>query len=156
MTHNFYLYHDPGSGQLTWISWDHNFVLGASAGGPAQAGAGNGGGFQPAPGGGPRGGRGGMGSTSLDKADVGENWPLIRYLLDDPVYSAQYVGYLAETVNGVFNADALAARYQALAELVAPYADQAGETAAFEQAIQQLTDLTYARVEAVNAFLAAR
>jgi len=25
-------------------------------------------------------------STSLDKADVGEAWPLIRYLLDDPTY----------------------------------------------------------------------
>ena len=66
MTHNYYLYNNPETGKLTWISWDHNEVLAASSTG----------------GGGGNGGRGGR-STSLDKADVGENWPLIRYLLDD-------------------------------------------------------------------------
>lgn len=32
MTHNYYLY-DPSTKKLTWISWDHNFILGASMGG---------------------------------------------------------------------------------------------------------------------------
>ena len=72
--------------QLTWISWDHNFVLGGTGdmdGGmappanlqnPANAGPMGGGRSSP------------NRSTSLDKADVGEAWPLIRYLLDDPTY----------------------------------------------------------------------
>jgi len=53
MTHNYYLYNNPQNGKLTWISWDHNFVL--SGGGAGGAG-------------------GRMGSSSLDKADVGSNW----------------------------------------------------------------------------------
>src|SRR5690606_16164103 len=24
MSHNYYLYHNPDTGKLTWISWDHN------------------------------------------------------------------------------------------------------------------------------------
>jgi hypothetical protein len=30
MLHNYYLHNDPASGQLAWISWDHNMVLGSS------------------------------------------------------------------------------------------------------------------------------
>jgi spore coat protein CotH len=33
MPHNFYLYNTPATGKLTWISWDHNLVLGAMTGG---------------------------------------------------------------------------------------------------------------------------
>jgi spore coat protein CotH len=33
MPHNFYLYNNPATGKLTWISWDHNLVLGAMTGG---------------------------------------------------------------------------------------------------------------------------
>lgn len=144
MSHNFYLYNDPESGQLVWISWDHNFVLGASAGGGSWLGS-NG----PQGGGGP-----GRRSTSLDKADVGAEWPLIRYLLDDPVYYAQYMSYLEETVNEVFTVSAMAAKYQALAEVVAPYVAEQGETAVFEAALQTLMETTTARVQAVNEFLA--
>nr|MBP7692321.1 CotH kinase family protein [Anaerolineales bacterium] len=161
MSHNFYLYHDPATDQLTWISWDHNFVLGAGPGGAGGRGGPGDAGAPPAAGaarpagpGAAGGGRGGMGSVSLDKAEVGENWPLIRYLLDDPEYAAQYYGYLDEVVNGgVFNADTLAAEYQRLAALAAPYASDA---AAFETAVQALTDQTAARVTAVREFLAAR
>ncbi|NUM43512.1 MAG: CotH kinase family protein [Anaerolineales bacterium] len=145
MTHNYYLYNNPATGQLTWISWDHNLVLGGS-GGPG------GGGF---PGGGNNaggdGGRGGPSRTvTFDKTEVGENWPLIRYLLDDPVYNAQYLSALEETVP-LFNADALAAKYQSLATLLAPYVE---DEAAFNTAVEQLTEQTYAQAEALEAFLA--
>jgi len=30
MTHNFYLYDDPATGLLNWISWDHNLTFGSS------------------------------------------------------------------------------------------------------------------------------
>ena len=79
MSHNYYLYNDPASGQLEWISWDHNEAMSAGNGGGGRRGPGS-------------------GSVSLDKADVNDNWSLIRYLLDDPVYYALYVDYLAAVV----------------------------------------------------------
>ena len=54
MSHNYYLYHDPDSGQLEWISWDHNMAMSAGMGGG-------------------RGGGPGRGSVSLDKAEVNDN-----------------------------------------------------------------------------------
>ena len=38
MSHNFYLYHDPETGQLTWISWDHNMAMASEMGGGGSAG----------------------------------------------------------------------------------------------------------------------
>jgi spore coat protein CotH len=138
MSHNYYLYHDPDSGQLTWISWDHNEAMSAAVGG---------------------GGRGrGNRNVSLDKADVGDNWPLIRFLLDDPVYYGRYVDYLAETVEGPFNPDYMADEYRTLAELIAPYAvadvGEVGE-AAFDSAVQLLIEHAYQRADAVEAFLSS-
>lgn len=137
MSHNYYLYHDPATGRLAWISWDHNEVLGAGAGAEGQ-------------------GRGFARGTSLDKTNVGENWPLIRYLLDDPVYSERYVNYVRELVNGVFDADRLAAKYQEMAALVRPYAIKEGNEAAFTTAVQQLTARTAELARNAAAFVAAR
>lgn len=142
MSHNFYLYHDPATDRLTWISWDHNFILGAS---PMGGRGGPMGGF---------GGRGGRGGGALDKSDVSESWPLIRYLLDDPTYYAAYIGYLEELSTSVFDADELAGRYQQLAELIRPYAAEEGDEATFNSAVQALTERTYERAEAVETFLA--
>ena len=135
MSHNYYLYHDPATDRLAWISWDHNETMSSEGGG------------------GPRGGPGK--SVSLDKADVGDNWPLIRYLLDDPVYYEMYVGYLAETVAGPFQPDRMAETYYTLAELIAPYAiADVGETA-FDSAVAQLIEYAYQRADAVKVFLAS-
>jgi len=35
-------------------------------------------------------------------SDVGEQWPLVRYLLDDHVYRETYRGYVAASVQGAF------------------------------------------------------
>jgi spore coat protein H len=103
-----------------------------------------------------RGGRGpGTSSVSLAKADVNDNWPLIRYLLDDPVYYALYVDYLAETVAGPFNPDHMAETYQTLAELIAPYAAADVGEAAFDAAVQQLIEHAYQRADAVEEFLSS-
>ncbi len=143
MTHNYYLYNNPDTGQLTWISWDHNLVLGGSPGGV-------GGGF---PGGNAGGGRGGPGrAVSFDKTEVGENWPLIRYLLDDPIYYAKYLSYLEETAT-LLDADALAVKYQTLAALLAPYVD---DEAAFKTAVEALTEQTYSQAETLADFLAGK
>jgi spore coat protein H len=101
MAHNYYLYNDPSTGQLTWIPWDNN---------QAMEGGGMGGG-----------GRGGSIGGSLDQESVGENWPLIRYLMDDPEYHALYVSALQDFVDEVFVPDELADRLTALHEMIAPY-----------------------------------
>lgn len=134
MSHNYYLYNDPDTGQLTWISWDHNMAMSSGFG---------------------EGGRGGGGnrSTSLDKEDVNENWPLIRYLMDDPVYYSAYIGYMESAMDGPLDPDKLAAKYEAMADLIAPYAAEDVGEDVFETAVRQLIDFAYERTEAVEAFL---
>jgi hypothetical protein len=135
-SHNYYLYHDPETGQLTWISWDHNEAMTSNMVGGGGRGPGN-------------------RNVSLDKAEIGDNWPLIRYLLDDPVYYERYLDYLAETVAGPFNPDDMAERYQRMAELIAPYASAEVGEEAFESAVQQLIDHAYQRSVSVESFLSS-
>ena len=134
MSHNYYLYNDPDTGRLTWISWDHNLVLGGNRGGI---------------------GRNRAGGDTLDQANVDDNWPLIRFLLDDLVYYEAYIGYLGETV-ALLNPDEMATRYQELAALLRPYAAREDGGQAFDAAVEQLTEITYDRQEAVIDFLANR
>ena len=129
MTHNYYLYNNPETEQITWVTWDHNETLSSTAAGRNR-------------------------SVSLDKAEITENWPLIRYLLDDPIYYEMYTNYLAETVAGAFNPDKMAETYQSMAALIAPYASADVGEAAFNNAVQELINYSYQRAEAVNAFLA--
>jgi len=137
MSHNYYLYNNPDTGQLTWISWDHNMAMS----GTSDAGG--------------AGGRGPNRTVTLDKAEIDDNWPLIRFLLDDPLYYQQYLTYLAETVAGPFNADEMAQTYRDMADLIAPYAaDEVGQ-AAFDAAVQALIDHAYQRAEDVTTFLNA-
>jgi spore coat protein H len=134
MSHNYYLYHDPDSGQLKWISWDHNMAMSTGMAGGRGPGPGS---------------RG----VSLDKAEVNDNWPLIRYLLDDPVYYALYLDYVAETIAGPFDPDHMAETYQALAELIEPHAAADVGEEAFDAAVQQLIEHAYQRADAVQEFL---
>jgi hypothetical protein len=136
MSHNYYLYHDPDSGQLKWISWDHNMAM--------SAGMGRRDGQSP-----------GTSTVSLDKAEVNDNWPLIRYLLDDPVYYALYLDYLSETIAGPFDPDHMAETYQAMAKLIEPYAAPDVGAEAFDAAVQQLIDHAYQRAETVQEFLSS-
>ena len=107
MTHNYYLYGDPDDqGRLLWIPWDLNECLLSARGGPAGSG-----GF---PG----------GSILLD--EVGADWPVIRYLIDDPTYAALYYDELNALLDGAFALEPLHARIDELHNLVAPYV--VGET----------------------------
>jgi len=128
MNHNYYLYHDPTTGRLAWIAWDHNEAFTNR----------------------------GRGDTSLDKAGVGENWPLIRYLLDDPTYRARYVAYLRSTLAEAFVPATLATKLDAWVRIIQPYADKAGQGAAFAAAVEQLKTFTTQRVSVVEAFLAGQ
>lgn len=126
MTHNYYLYNDPETGLLTWIPWDNNEA------------------FSP----GKR-----EGTLSLSMDEVSANWPLISYLMDDPVYNEIYTNYLAETVTGAFNAEKMAATYQELAALIAPYASVEVGEAAFNSAVQEMISHAYQRADVVNTYL---
>ncbi|MCB8924309.1 MAG: CotH kinase family protein [Ardenticatenaceae bacterium] len=123
--HNYYLYNDLATGQLTWIPWDHNEAL--KSGGRSQ--------------------------MTLEMTAIGDNWPLIRYLLDNPDYYETYVNYVDETIHTVFEPEAMTARYEELAALIEPYAVADVGQAAFDQAIQELISHTNNRVAAAEAFL---
>jgi len=75
MTHNYYLYNNPADGLLTWIPWDNNeaFQFGKQGG-----------------------------ALSLSMNEVGNDWPLIRYLMDVPEYEAAYNNYLQLFIDEVF------------------------------------------------------
>ena len=135
MTHNFYLYHDPDTGRLVWISWDHNEVLGVRG----KVGA-------------PAGGMGG--NATLGRDEVGQKWPLIRYLLDDPIYHDRYIGYIGGTISGAFNPGRIKAKSQELAGLLKPYAAKEKGEAAFESAVRELINRVNERFQAVTTFLA--
>lgn len=126
MTHNYYLYNNPDTGLLTWIPWDNNEAFGSGK-------------------------RQGVLSLSMD--EVGTDWALIRYLIDDPVYNEIYINYLAETVANPFNPDQMAETYQNMANLIAPYATTEVGEETFNNAVQQLITHTYQRTEAVDAYL---
>ncbi len=73
--HNYYLARSPDTGRLVWIPWDANeaFTNGRERGAP-----------------------------SLGLSEVDARWPLIRFLLDDPVYEAAYRESLRRFVEGPF------------------------------------------------------
>jgi spore coat protein H len=94
IAHNYYLYGDPTrEGRLTWIPWDHDLSM--------------------------QEGRGG----DLMHSSVGTAWPLIRYVMDDPVYRAQYLGELESAIStdGVLNAAQATARLNRAHDLIAPF-----------------------------------
>ncbi len=190
MSHNYYLYHDPTSDQLVWIPWDNNQSLSTGGGGGRgnndNAGQGvPGGGFRPQdndntdqvqatpetdaqanPGnipnnnlGGARGGMG-SGSTSIGNEDIGDNWPLISYLLADEVYQQQYSADVEQFLTDAFDPDALESELTTLHELIAPYveAEQDGYTTlsnkdAFDTSMDSLMEHIRSRYQAVQDYL---
>jgi spore coat protein H len=140
MSHNYYLYHDPGSGQLIWISWDHNEVF--KTGGDENGNTG-------------MMGPGGMRRTlSLSRDETGDRWPLIRFLLDDPVYHEKYLDYIGELANGAFNLDKLTEKCHEMEELIEPYIEQDSNGTTFESSVQELIDRIYQCHQAAADFAA--
>jgi hypothetical protein len=91
--------------------------------------------------------------ASFDKADVGDNWPLIRFLLDDPVNYKRYVGYLADT-STIFEPAAITERIETYADLLAPYAGEEIGAESYTTAVQRIMDYVTTRAEEVQTFLA--
>ncbi|OPX70926.1 MAG: CotH protein [Methanoregulaceae archaeon PtaB.Bin056] len=180
---NFYLYTDPADGKITWIPWDNNYALdnGMRGGGhiPGGMNPGDPGGRNWTPGGmnpGEMGDSnwtpgnmnerpaGGMGSTlSLGLDEVSENWPLIRYIADDPVYYARYEEYLGMVVTTSFEPSKMEETYRYYHALIEPYVtgqygEQPGYTHLnnpqdFDTALNELIEHAKSRYDAVMEFL---
>lgn len=143
MTHNYYLYADPGDGgRLTYIPWDLNESLLINNGGPGGS------------------------SSSVLLDEISGDWPLIRNLLDDPVYAQIYAERLAESLAGPFEQTAVNAMMNDYHDLIAPYVvgpdgEQSGYTllasdSAFETSVSGnggLSAHVSSRHAAVNAAL---
>ncbi len=140
MAHNYYLYANHGdSTRLNWIPWDLNLAMSSTLT------------FGAAP--------------SLELDDVGDGWPLISYLLDDPVYWSTYVRYVRQASEGAFAVDRAQARFQAAHDLIAPFVvgsdgEQPGYTFVsdpqeFDNALSELLGHVVQRQEAALEFLAA-
>lgn len=99
MAHNYYLYNDPDDGLLHWIPWDNNMALMSMGSGGGMMGN----------------------SVSLSLSEVGNSWPLIRYLADDPVYREAYRFFVNETIRGVFTTEKNRTRFQDAHNLIEPY-----------------------------------
>jgi hypothetical protein len=94
---------------------------------------------------------------------VGDDWPLIRYLIDDPVYYPTYLSNVNETIEGAFSVEKHQQRLQDANALIAPYVvgaegEQEGYTFtspdAFDAELAVLLDHVEIRREAALQFLA--
>ena len=99
MPQNYFMYSDPSDGFVHWIPWDNNMAL-SNSGGQGLA--------PPL-------------SICLDPAEVGDDWPLIRYLIDDPIYFAGYRSYVNDTIDGVFSTARQQKRLRDAHALIFPY-----------------------------------
>jgi spore coat protein H len=105
MNHNFYMYNNPYTNKLIWIPWDNNEALYA----------------------------GKRETLSFSMDEVGNDWPLIRYLIDIPEYEAVYENYLLTTINDAFEPSKVKEIYSYYHNLISDYvigseAEQAGYT----------------------------
>jgi spore coat protein H len=126
--HNYYLYNNPATGQLTWFSWDHNGTFGRPL----------------------------LPFVTLDKADVTDAWPLIRYLLDDPIYWDRYVELMAENLATVLAPDAVIAKIRAHPAVIAPSATPGMSREEYDAAVQVMVDFVELRAAEVEDFLAGQ
>ena len=75
-------------------------------------------------------GPGGFGvARSLSLDEVGAEWPLIRFLLDDPVYAGRYRELVAEVAAGAFAVERMSAIYDANAALLTEALTRVGDEA---------------------------
>jgi len=63
----------------------------------------------------------GGGTQNLSLANVTAEWPLIRYLMDDPVYHEKYVQAVGTVVSDVFNPDTMDIVFTRNHDLISPY-----------------------------------
>ena len=97
MPHNYYIYADPSDDyRFAWIPWDLNESLLPES-------------------------RTGCDPETIFFENTGDDWPLIRYILDDPEYAELYRAELETALNGAFSVSSVTERVQQAHDLVAPY-----------------------------------
>ena len=137
--HNYALYANPkASGRFSWIPTDNSQAL------------------KPGP----------HGSLSIGLREVGAEWPLIRELLDDPVYRDAYFQHVAATAEAAFSQAEMEPLYTSMHALIAPYVTgPAGEikgytflrsAGAFEHSVAELLEQLNRRQDAVKRALLTR
>ncbi len=90
MPHNDYLYANPNTaGALMYIAWDHSYAFSAD-----------------------------RQTLSLGLSEVTDSWPLIRYLLDDPIYTETYRNFVAQSAAEEYDPTWATARFQAAHDLI--------------------------------------
>ena len=102
--HNYYLYGSPRHrDRLFWIPWDHDLSM-------SSGGIGGGGG-------------GGGATQTVDIFHNGSNanWPLIRFLMDDPVYRATYRAHVEDLLATVFEPSRVSAILRVEQARIAPF-----------------------------------
>ena len=112
--------------QLAWMPWDHNEALK----------------------------EGRRSARTLTMDEIGDEWPLISFLLADEQYYDTYVDHVNETIHTVFQADEMMAKYAEIALLIEPYVFAKIGADAFAQGVQDLDDHTHAHIAEADAFLA--
>jgi spore coat protein CotH len=131
LAHNYYLYGSPRHrDRLFWIPWDPE--LGLRGGGPGGGGPGGGG----APG----------GELDLFHDRVASNWPLIRFLLDDPVYRAAYRRHIEDLLATVFEPSRVKATVRSEQARIARYVvgeEREDPALGFVATPQQFDDMVY-------------
>jgi spore coat protein H len=140
VTKNHYLYQDlSDNGRMVYIPWDFNLSLGGYAIWPITR-------------------------PSLSLSEITSSWPLIRFLMDDPVYNAVYHQEMRTALDGCFNEAAVTAKIRRLHELIRPYVvGTEGESSAytylsngaaeFNQALTTLLDHVNSRQIAARNYL---
>jgi hypothetical protein len=147
VTKNYYLYQDlDDGGKLKWIPWDFNLSLTKSVnwGFPMT-----------------------IPIASLSLSEVTTQWPLIRFLMDDPEYNALYHQEMATAMSGCFNETNIKEKITLLHSLIRPYVvGTEGESGVytyltngateFDQALTTLLDHVTTRHSEVSTYLGSR
>ena len=102
--HNYYLYYNPEDTRIHWIPWDHNecFINSTTMVHAAR---------DPLP----------FDFSGTGPGSIGPNWPLIRFLYDDPTYKTAYDNYIDQFINGPFEPSKMAANYNDMYNLIQPF-----------------------------------
>jgi spore coat protein CotH len=135
MNHNYYIYTNPYTNKIVWIPWDNNEALYA----------------------------GKRETLSFSMDEVGNDWPLIRYLIDVPEYEALYENYMLTLIDDAFEPSKVKETYSYYHNLIYDYtigseAEQDGYTflkssSDFTNSLNELENHVDERHDAVLEYL---
>jgi hypothetical protein len=89
----------------------------------------------------------------FDRANVGASMPLVRFLLDDPMYAARYSDLLKANSRTTLEPGALTTQVRERVALLAPYAARQMPRAEYDAAVNDLVGFIERRGSDLRAFL---